>query len=141
MTWIHNNEEFTDPQDYWGFVYEIENTITGRKYIGKKFFTKSKTKQKNGKKKRLRVDSGWIDYWGSSSSLLSDIEQTGKEFFKRTILYLCRTKAECSYFESYEIFTRQALIDPLYYNDWVSCRIRKAHLTKLQLPIDKLFLS
>lgn len=135
MSWIHNGKEFTDPQEFWGFVYLIENTLTGQKYAGKKFFTKSKTRVKKGKRKRERVDSDWQNYWGSSAKVAEAIETHGKDNFIRTILHLCRTKAECSYFEAYEIFTRKALIDTNYYNDWVSCRIRKAHLAKLNIPL------
>ncbi len=133
MTWTHNGQEFNlDPADnWWGFVYLIENTFLSKFYVGKKFFTKSKIRQVKGKKKKSRIDSGWMDYYGSSASLLADVELYGRDAFNRTILYLCRTKAECSYYESFEIFTRKALISRFYYNDWVSCRIRKAHLTQL----------
>jgi hypothetical protein len=141
MGWIYRGEEFADPKDYVGFVYLIENLKTGQKYIGKKLFTMAGTRQIKGKKKRIRKPSDWQNYWSSSASVALAILNEGEDNFRRTILHLCRTKAECSYYESYEIFLQQALIDPSYYNDWVSCRIRKAHLTKLQLPIDRLFLS
>ena len=54
MTWYFHNSaaEFTedDVGDNFGFVYIITHKKTGQKYIGKKFFTKSKTKQVKGKK-------------------------------------------------------------------------------------------
>lgn len=128
MNWTHNSKEFIDSTGYYGFVYLITNTDTGRKYVGRKYFTKSKTKQVKGKKKRTRVDSDWIDYYGSSKSLLADIDKLGKDKFTRAILHLCKSRSECSYWESYEIFTRHALMSAEYYNDWISCRIRKAHL-------------
>ena len=50
------------PEDCVGFVYIITNTITGKKYIGKKLAKFSKTKykmhtQKNGKKVRKKIRS------------------------------------------------------------------------------------
>jgi hypothetical protein len=133
MTWIHEGKEFTlDPTEkYWGFVYLIHNTQTDRFYVGKKFFTKSKIRQVKGRKKKSRVDSDWQNYWGSSATVLADVAQYGEQAFTRTILHLCRSKAECSFWESYEIFVRKALISRKYYNDWISCRVRKAHLHSL----------
>lgn len=131
--WIYKGRPFTDPGDSWGFVYLITHLPTDRKYVGKKFFTKSKTRQVKGKKKRSRVESDWQTYFGSSTRVQEDLERDGESAFTREILHLCTSKAECSYFESLEIFSRHALISPQYYNDWVSCRIRKAHLKSLLL--------
>ena len=51
--WTYNDQPFAEPgeQDY-GFVYIIENLITGKKYIGNKLFWFKKTRQVKGKKKR-----------------------------------------------------------------------------------------
>ena len=41
--WLYNDKEFTTaPEDCQGFVYEITELSTGKKYIGKKFFWKPK---------------------------------------------------------------------------------------------------
>jgi len=132
MTWYFHNTpiEFTedDIKDHFGFVYLITHNQSGRKYIGKKFFTKSKTKQVKGKKKKTRVKSDWEDYYGSNKELLDEIKINGKDNYTREILHLCRTRSECQYFETYEIFCRHALLSNGYYNQWCSCRIRKAHL-------------
>ena len=132
MTWYFHNTpiEFTedDVKDHFGFVYLITHNQSGRKYIGKKFFTKSKTKQVKGKKKKTRVKSDWEDYYGSNKELLDEISINGKENYTREILHLCRTRSECQYYETYEIFCRHALLSDSYYNAWVSCRIRKDHL-------------
>ena len=38
MTWMFEGKPVKDiPEGYVGFVYEITNTTTGRKYIGKKW--------------------------------------------------------------------------------------------------------
>jgi hypothetical protein len=134
MSWffLNTTDEFTEEHigEAFGFVYMITHLKTGRKYIGKKFFTKSKTKQVKGKKKRSRVSSDWLSYWGSNKKLQEEVKENGKDQYVREILHLCKTRSECSYWETWEIFTRHALMHDSYYNEWVSCRIRKDHLVK-----------
>ena len=128
--WLYNDIEFTeqDVGDYFGFVYLIENLLDNRRYIGKKFFTRAGTKQIKGKKKKVRLSSGWSNYWSSSKELQEDVKKLGEENFKRTILYLCKSRSECSYKETKEIFIRDALLTTDYYNSWCSCKIHKAHV-------------
>lgn len=128
--WLYNDIEFTeqDVGDYFGFVYLIENLLDNRRYIGKKFFTRAGTKQIKGKKKKVRLSSGWSNYWSSSKELQEDVKKLGEENFKRTILYLCKSRSECSYRETKEIFIRDALLTTDYYNSWCSCKIHKAHV-------------
>lgn len=117
---------------YHGFVYLIENLANGKSYIGKKGFTFSKTRQVNKKKKRYRAESDWRDYCGSSEALLKDVEHYGAQCFRRTILHLCRSKGECSYLELYEQIVRNVLLDELYYNGIIQCRISSIHLKALK---------
>lgn len=135
MSWffLNTKDEFTEEHigEAFGFVYMITHLKTGRKYIGKKFFTKSKTKQVKGKKKRSRVSSDWMTYWGSNKKLQEEVKENGEDQYIREILHLCKTRSECSYWETWEIFSRHALMHESYYNEWVSCRIRKDHLIKL----------
>jgi hypothetical protein len=128
--WLYNNKEFTEDMigDAFGFIYEITNNLDGRKYVGKKFFTRAGTKQIKGKKKKVRLSSGWANYWSSSKELQEDVKKLGEENFTRKILYLCKSRSECSYRETKEIFTRDALLTEEYYNSWVSCKIHKAHV-------------
>jgi len=133
MNWLLCGSEYIDDGLSFGFVYMIENTITGRKYIGRKYFTQAGYKQVNGKRKKIRKPSDWATYYGSNETLKEDVSILGEDKFVRTILHLCKTKSECSYLETYEIFNRHALLSENYYNDWVSAKIRKAHLTKLQI--------
>lgn len=134
MMWFYNGKEFTEEEigDCVGFVYLITNTQTQRKYIGKKLFTKSKTTQVKGKKKKTRVSSDWQLYYGSNKVLQEEVDKNGNAMYHRQILHLCRSLSECSYYETYEIFVRGALISDQYYNDWVSCRIRKSNLKSLK---------
>ena len=133
MTWLYHNttEQFKEEvADYFGFVYLITHIPTGRKYIGKKFFTKAKTKQVKGKKKKIRVTSDWEKYWGSNKKLQEEVKINGVDNYTREILHLCKTRSECSYWETWEIFNRHALMNDSYYNKWVSCKIRKDHVLK-----------
>lgn len=134
--WIYKDKEFTedDIENHFGFVYCITNLKNNKKYIGKKFFTKSGRKQTKGKVKKIRVSSDWMDYYGSNKTLQEEVESSNKVDYRREILYLCKTRSECSYYESYEIFVRNALISDQYYNDWVSCRVRKSNLKSIIKP-------
>jgi hypothetical protein len=129
--WLYEDKEFVNDGDYYGFVYLIENLTNGKKYIGRKYLTKAGYKTVKGKRKKIRVESDWDDYYGSSSSLKEDIEYFGKESFRRTILRLCKTRGECNYFETKYIFDNDAILDPNYYNNWVSCKIQASHVKTL----------
>jgi hypothetical protein len=138
MTWLHENIQIDQlPDDCVGFVYLIVNTLTGRKYIGKKLAKFSKTtyrtvKLKNGTKKKKRVkskiDSDWQEYYGSSPELTRDIELLGRENFTREILYYCASKAECSYVEAREQFSRRVLESDDYYNGHIQVRVHGSHI-------------
>jgi hypothetical protein len=134
LTWTYDGAEFTEEMisDNYGFVYLITNTLTGRKYIGKKFFYSSKTKVVKGKKKRTKVSSDWKNYFGSSAEVTKDVLQLGQENFSREIIYLCKSKGECGYLEAKEQFTKGALESDDYYNTWIMVRVRKSHIKGLQ---------
>ena len=132
MKWLLCGSEYIDDGMSFGFVYMIENTITGRKYIGRKYFTTAGTKQVNGKRKKIRKPSDWQTYYGSNETLKEDVSILGEDKFVRTILHLCKTKSECSYLETKEIFTRDALLSEEYYNSWVTCKITSKHLNSLK---------
>ncbi len=131
MSWLYEDKEFTDVEDYYGFIYLIENLVNGKKYIGRKFLTKAGYKTVKGKRKKIRVESDWRDYYGSSNSLKEDIDVYGKDSFRRTILRLCKSRGECNYFETKYIFDNDAILDPKYYNSWVSCKIQASHVKAL----------
>ena len=136
--WIYKNiivEEL--PEDCVGFVYLITNKATGRMYVGKKLAKFSKTtyqmvKLKNGTKKRKKIrskiDSDWIEYYGSSIELSKDVETLGRENFTREILFYCKSKAECSYIEAREQFGRKVLESDDYYNGQISVRVHGSHI-------------
>jgi len=126
--WIYNDCEFTEDMigDNIGFVYVITNLTNNKQYVGKKSFTKSKTYQKNKKKKKTRVSSDWITYTGSNDQLNEDIKNGDQ--VKKEIIHLCKSKGFLSYFETKEILVRDCLLSDNFYNFWVSCKIRRTHL-------------
>ena len=136
--WTYQNiivEEL--PEDCVGFVYLITNKTNNRMYIGKKLSKFSKTtykvvKLKNGTKKKKRIkskiDSDWQEYYGSSIELNKDVESLGKDNFTREILFFCKSKAECSYIEAREQFTRRVLESDDFYNGQISVRVHGSHI-------------
>tara|TARA_B100001939_G_scaffold340225_1_gene348024 strand:+ start:498 stop:932 length:435 start_codon:yes stop_codon:yes gene_type:complete len=129
--WIYKGRPFQppenfSPEDYYGFVYIITNRATGRMYVGKKFFWKSKTlpiTKKRKRRQRLKVESDWKTYFGSNKHLQEEVQKQGEEVYYREILHLCKTKGECAYMETKEQFDREVLLSDKYYNGIINCRI------------------
>ena len=136
MTWLYEGQPVDQiDSQYKAFVYLITNKLTGRKYIGLKQTEFSKTKQVKGKKKRVRVESDWRDYWSSSEELKSDVERLGADNFTREILYYCKLKSHANYLEAREQMDRRVLENPdLYYNGIINCRVSRNHIKNLELP-------
>jgi hypothetical protein len=138
MSWLFEGKTIELlPEDCVGFVYLITNKLTGRRYIGKKLAKFSRTtyktvKLKNGNKKRKKIrgkiESDWQTYYGSNEQLNKDVTQLGNENFTREILYYCRSKAECSYIEAREQFSRRVLESDDWYNGQIVCRIHGSHI-------------
>ena len=130
LEWQYNNDIFTEELigDNYGFVYIITNTKSNKKYIGKKFFYSTKTKQVNKKRKRIKVSSDWQSYYGSNTELQNDVKILGEDNFTREIIHLCKTKGTCGYLEAKEQFIRNVLETDDYYNTWIMVRVRKSHL-------------
>jgi hypothetical protein len=127
--WLYNNKPLEEiPENAYGYVYLITNNLTGRKYIGKKLFWFRKTKVIKGKKKRLKVESDWKDYWSSSDELKADIEKLGINNFSREILHICPNKGLCNYLEAKEQMVRCVLETDQYYNSQVQCRVHRTHI-------------
>jgi len=74
-----------DPDIYYGFIYLITNTVSGRKYIGRKFYHTYK------KRKRIR-ESNWRVYAGSCKPLKEDMKRLGKDKFTFEIICNYKTR-------------------------------------------------
>jgi len=83
--------EPTDISRYLGFVYRITNKTTGRFYIGKKLFWRSRGKARN---RKMFEESDWRKYFGSSKELVADVREFGRDNFRREIIALGNTKSE-----------------------------------------------
>ena len=120
--WIYNENPFTsnDIGDNFGFVYLITNKLNSRRYIGRKYFWSFRTPK--GKKRKVKSESDWKNYYGSCPELKEDIEQFGRENFSRTILSLHKTKGKTNFEETRQLFVNGVLTEsldsgtPAYYN-------------------------
>ena len=116
------------PEDCYGFIYEITNNASGKKYIGKKQVQKIlKRPPLKGKKNKRHViqESDWKTYTGSCNQLNSDIDKCGKKDFAFTILKICYNKWELAYYEAELQFKLGVLLSNDYYNGIINCRIGK----------------
>ena len=130
--WYYQDKEYTDtPEDYQGFVYEILEIDTGKRYIGKKFFWKPKilpvTKARK-RRVRTRAESDWRAYYGSSIEVKQLVNLKGVDNYRREILKLCKTKGECSYYEAKLQFEKDVLLRDDYYNEFIGCKIHSKHI-------------
>lgn len=133
-TFVNGDLDNVDLTQYVGFVYLITNKIDGRKYIGKKLTTFSKTttrkNKKTGKVKKIRskVESDWRSYYGSNKELNDDVKRLGEENFERLILEFCETKGKLSYRELVYQIENRVLEKKEYYNSIIQVRIHKSHV-------------
>ena len=77
------------PKECFGFIYQITEISTNRKYVGKKQIRKIiKRPPLKGKKNKRHVisESDWKTYTGSCNSLNEQIIEHGKSGFKFEVL-------------------------------------------------------
>jgi len=126
--WLYNEKVFTseDILDYYGFCYIITNLDNAKQYIGRKYFYS--TRKKKGIKKRIKTESDWMDYYGSSKSLKEIISESTVDNFSREILSLHKTKGQVNYTETKLLFQHDVLEalnnkgERLYYNEQIMNR-------------------
>ena len=148
MSWTYKTHKIGDitqfPENTFGFVYIVTHKPTGKSYIGKKVLFHNK-KKKIGKREleklqgvvgrrpayRLEIkESDWKNYYGSNKKIQFLVEEKGFKAFHREILRLCRSKGECSYWETKLQFDNNVLFRDDYYNEIIHCRINAKHLSK-----------
>lgn len=104
-----NNESF-NIDEWYGFIYLIKDTVSGKMYIGKKNF-KTNRNIKLGKKeikalptkrgrtpskKQVIAESDWKTYYGSADVIKNNSD---KSCYERYLLKLCKSSKELTYFE------------------------------------------
>jgi hypothetical protein len=57
-----------------------------------------------------------------------DLLDLGPENFTREILFYCKSKAECSYIEAREQFSRRVLESADWYNGHIQVRVHGSHV-------------
>ena len=126
--WTYQGTTFTsaDIDNFFGFVYRITNLQDGREYIGRKYFWKFRTPR--GKKRKVKSESDWKKYYGSSEELKEEIEQLGRQNFSRVMLSLHKTAGKTNYEETKQLFVNGVLTEsldngtPKYYNSNILSR-------------------
>lgn len=99
-----------DDYNYFGFIYKITHTPSGRMYIGKKQLWNSKKqygcsnrctdRQSKDFKLKCWSSSNWREYKGSSPSLKKFMDELNDDSqFKYEIICQCRSKAILHYME------------------------------------------
>ena len=115
--WYYKDTTFTsnDIGDFFGFVYRITNLQSGKQYIGRKYFYQFR--KPRGKSRKVKSESDWKKYYGSSDELNTDRKSIGNECFKREIISLHTTKGWVNYEETRQLFLNNVLSEnENYYN-------------------------
>lgn len=123
--WKYKGKAFeVVPEEFFGFVYLITNTISDRKYIGRKYFGTTRRVKVKGKTRRkvIRKESDWRSYVGSSKSVLADVLSVGISNFKFEILFLGETRGQVNYMEENLQHKANVMTRTDYYNDCVGSR-------------------
>jgi hypothetical protein len=123
--WILNEGVSVNDETF-GFIYEIINLKTNKKYIGKKqCYKRLKRKPLKGKTRNRisMIESSWKEYTSSSKELNEDIEKYGKNNFQFKILKTCNSKWELAYEEIKEQIHKNVLLRDDYYNGIINVRI------------------
>ena len=117
------NDENFNINEYEGYIYITTILDTNRKYIGKKnFFHNTNVKLgkkelanlptargKKPSKKKVTKESDWKTYYGSAQEIKDSVKQYPKERIIRTLLRLCKTKKELTYYECKYLFDYNVL--------------------------------
>lgn len=129
--WYYENKIIYDiselPEGATGIIYKISRIDTGKFYIGKKTLYNERnvkmgkkeaslvTDKRRKLKKKIRKESDWKKYYGSSDVLKKEVSELGEEMFKREIIHVCFNKKSLSYQElKYQILNKVLESDNCY---------------------------
>lgn len=135
------NDPNFNPDKYEGYIYITTCLTTGRSYLGKKNFRHTLNK-KLGKKelaalpitrgriketKKIIKGSSWEYYYGSADEIKRNLKEYGPEKMIRTVVRLCKTKKELTYYECKFQFSYGVLEDS---TKWINDNILGKFFTK-----------
>jgi hypothetical protein len=117
--------------EYEGYIYMTTFLDNGKQYIGKKNFFHNNnvklgkkelanlpvTRGKKPSKKLVTKESDWKTYYGSSKEVKEYVLQFPKYNIIRSVLQLCKTKKELTYWETKYLFQYGVLENDHYLND------------------------
>lgn len=129
--WLFKGSPFLSENidDLYGFVYCITNTDNNKKYIGRKYFWQYR--KPRGKTRRVRSESDWKKYYGSSEELNEERRRLGNNAFRREILSVHESKGRVNFEETRQLFLHSVLTEaldngePKYYNSNILGRYYK----------------
>ena len=124
--WVYKDTTFTSDNigNFFGFVYRITNLQSGKAYIGRKYFWQFR--KPRGKSRKVRSESDWKRYYGSSEELNADRKLIGNNCFRREIISLHETKGWVNYEETKQLFLNNVLSeDENFYNSNILGRYMK----------------
>jgi len=124
--WVYKDTTFTSDSigNFFGFVYRITNLQSGKAYIGRKYFWQFR--KPRGKSRKVRSESDWKRYYGSSEELNADRKLIGNNCFRREIISLHETKGWVNYEETKQLFLNNVLSeDENFYNSNILGRYMK----------------
>ena len=115
------------PKGSYGFIYCIEDRVSGQRYIGKKALHSYRTKrvkklnERTGRINTVRevevLESNWQQYYGSSLEIKDLIKSRGsRKDFMRYIIRFCFSKKELTFREIQEQCKADVLDNDQYIN-------------------------
>lgn len=128
IMWIYQSKQIIAediPEKSISFIYKITHNESGKWYIGRKGLYKTAYRQIKGKKKKIKVDSDWKEYWSSSEFLQNWVKEEGEDKFTREILLFTETAAATTYAEEASLYFTGALFDPNCLNGNIRSKIFK----------------
>ena len=83
-----------------------------------------------GKKKRVKAESDWREYFSSSEEIQKMVAEG--EHFSREILHICESKGVANYLEAREQMDARVLEYPdRWFNRIINCRVHSTHVKSL----------
>lgn len=138
--WVMGGECLHNPPiGFYGFLYKITDNL-GRVYFGKKAFEHNqkkkiskKVRKISGTRKRVervKKDSGWLDYYGSSKPFIAYLDELPdrRDMCKREIIKLCKDKTSLAYHETKLLIEQNVLFRDDCWNGNISGRFFKGKI-------------